>query len=164
VTRITALIAIAAIAATTFIAGGVVLISRDDSPSRTPEGGRAAPTEGGPELERHDAGELPAVERAARRFLASYLPLIYGKAGASIEELRSAAPRLRARLEAEPGRVPPGQAALTPHLERVTVVGEGPISALVTAHIKDSQAPAYPLVFHLQKDAGDWLVTRIGGP
>jgi len=147
------------------VAGGVVLLSGGGDPARpTTNGERTVPDQRGPELESQDAGELPAVERAARRFLAGYLPLIYGKPGARVDELQSATPRLVSRLTAQPGRVPPGQAALTPRLQRVTVIGEGRISALATAHIKDSSAPAYALVFHLQKHAGAWLVTRIGGP
>lgn len=147
------------------LVGGVTLISLDDDePTSVPQAGRPATDERAPEAEDHSVGELPDVEAAARRFLAGYLPLIYGKPGASVDRLRSASPRLIARLKAEPGRVPPGQAALTPRLERVSVIADGTISALATAHVKDSSAPAYPLVFHLQKTPEGWVVTRIGGP
>jgi hypothetical protein len=164
VTRTTAIIAAMAIAATMLVAGGVMVSARDNSSSQKTDGASTVRAEGAPELERHDPGELPAVERAARRFLSGYLPLIYAEPGATVDELHSASPRLVARLNAQPGRVPPAQAALTPRVERVTVLSEGRISALATAHIKDSSAPAYPLVFHLQKHGGVWLVTRIGGP
>lgn len=148
------------------LVGGVTLIgsSANDEPEQAPQSGRAATDERAPEAEDHSAGELPDVEAAARRFLAGYLPLIYGKPGASVDRLRSASPRLIARLKADPGRVPPGQAALTPRLERVSVTADGTLSALATAHVKDSSAPAYPLVFHLQKTPEGWVVTRIGGP
>lgn len=148
------------------LVGGVTLIASNDNgrPGQTPQGGRAATDERGPEAEDPSVGELPDVEAATRRFLAGYLPLIYGKPGASVDRLRSASPRLTARLKADPGRVPPGQAALTPRLERVSVIADGAVSALATAQIKDSSAPAYPLVFHLQKTPEGWVVTRIGGP
>ena len=145
------------------LAGGVVLVNSDDSP-QTPQDDRAPTDERAPEAEDHSVGDLPAVEAAARRFLAGYLPLVYGKPGASIDRLRSASPRLLARLRSEGARVTPAQAERTPRLERVAVIEEGEISALATAQIKDSASPAYPLVLHLQDSADGWVVTRIGGP
>jgi hypothetical protein len=142
------------------LAGGVVLLVQDHG---TPAASRS-PRTGPPEAEDHSVGDLPAVETAARRFLAGYLPLIYGKPGAAIDELRSASPRLIAALRAEGGHVTPAQAERTPRLQRVTVIKKGAISALATAQIKDSPSPAYPLVFHLNKASDGWVVTRIGGP
>ena len=143
------------------VAGGVVLLSQDDG---TPAASRSSSDTGAPEAEDHSVGDLPAVETAARRFLAGYLPLIYGKPGATIDELRSASPRLIAALRAEGGHVTPAQAERTPRLQRVTVIKKGTIGALATAQIKDSPSPAYPLVLHLNKASDGWVVTRIGGP
>jgi hypothetical protein len=143
------------------VTGGVVLLSHDDG---TPAASRSSSETGALEAEDHSVGDLPAVETAARRFLAGYLPVIYGKPGATIEELRSASPRLIAALRAEGGHVTPGQAERTPRLQRVTVIKKGTTAALATAQIKDSPSPAYPLVFHLNKASVGWVVTRIGGP
>jgi hypothetical protein len=143
------------------VAGGVVLLSQDDD---TPAPSRSSSDTGAPEAEDHSVGDLPAVEAAARRFLAGYLPLIYGKPGATLDELRGASPRLVAALRAEGGHVTPAQAQRTPRLQRVTVIKKGTVGALATAQIKDSPSPAYPLVFHLNKASGGWVVTRIGGP
>jgi len=148
------------------LAGGLVLIGiqDDNTPERPPAPNRSATGERGPEAENHSAGDLPAVERAARRFLGGYLPLIYGKPGATITDLRGASARLLEQLRAEGGHVTPAQAQRTPRLQRVSVIKQGVIGALATAQIKDSPSPAYPLVFHLQKTPQGWVVTRIGGP
>src|SRR5918997_1249226 len=99
-TRPVIVIAIGALLVAAAITGGLALISAQSEPTRTAQGNRTAP-ERAPEAEDHRVGDLPAVEHAARRFLAGYLPLIYGKPGATVDELRSASPRLIAALRAE---------------------------------------------------------------
>jgi hypothetical protein len=160
-TRSTVVIVVLAAVVGLAVAGGVVLLSQDDD---TPAPSRSSKDTGAPEAEDHSVGDLPAVEVAARRFLAGYLPLIYGKPGATIDELRSASPRLVAALRAEGGHVTPAQAQRTPRLQRVTVIKQGTLGALATAQVKDSPSPAYPLVFHLNRVSDGWVVTRIGGP
>jgi hypothetical protein len=146
------------------LAGVLALVDDQGESTRTPQGGRAPTNERAPEAEDHRAGELPDVEAAARRFLAGYLPLIYGEKGATVDELRSASPQLIASLRAAGARVTPAQAERTPRLQRVTVIQEGSTGALATAQIKDSAAAVYPLVFHMQRASDGWVVTRIGGP
>lgn len=145
------------------LAGGVSLISNDDDAARKPQAGRSPTSERAPEAEDHNVGELPAAEAAARRFLAGYLPLIYGKRGATVDDLRSASPRLIAAIRNEGGHVTPAQSQRTPRLQRVTVIKDS-AGVLGTAQIKDSPSPAYPLVLHLQDTPDGWVVTRIGGP
>lgn len=145
------------------LAGGIVLISSDDGGTQKPQAGRSPTSERAPEAEDHSVGELPAAETAARRFLAGYLPLVYGKRGATVDDLRSASPRLVSAIRAEGGHVTPAQSQRTPRLQRVTVI-EDSTGVLATARIKDSPSPAYPLVFHLQDTPEGWVVTRIGGP
>src|SRR4051812_20248912 len=140
------------------------LLSDRREPSHGSQARRPAINERAREAEDHNVGDLTAVEAAARRFLGGYLPLIYGKPGAAIDELPSASPRLITRLEAEGGHVTPAQAERAPRLQQVAVIRDGAIGALATAQIKDSPSPAYPLVFHLQKTPEGWVVTRIGGP
>jgi hypothetical protein len=146
------------------LAGGVVLVGRDDSSTQAPQAGRSPTSERAPEAENHSAGDLPTAEAAARRFLGGYLPLVYGKPRATIDDLRNASPRLLRELRGEGGHATPAQTQRTPHVQRVTVIKEGEIGALATAQIKDSPSPAYPLVFHLQDSPDGWVVTRIGGP
>lgn len=143
------------------VAVAIVGMGIGDTPTRTPQDGR---TGGAPELESTDTQDLPNVERSARRFLAGYLAVVYGKPGASVDRIRSASPTLLTRLRTAGARVTPAQAERTPVVERVTVIREGTQGALATAHIKDSPSPAYPLSFHLQNTTDGWLVTRIGGP
>lgn len=164
-TRPTLVIVLAAAVVGVAIAAGMVLIGGrdDDAPEGTTAASRAV-DERAPEAEDHSVGDLPEVEAAARRFLAGYLPLSYGKPGASIDALRSASPRLIAALRDESGHVTPAQTEKTPRLQRVTVINKGTVGALATAQIKDSPSPAYPLVFHLNKASEGWVVTRIGGP
>lgn len=145
------------------LAGGISLISSDDGGTQKPQAARSPTSERAPEAEDHSVGELPAAEAAARRFLAGYLPLIYGKPGATVDELRSASPRLIAAIRAEGGHVTPAQSQRTPRLQRVTVI-EDSTGVLATAQVKDSPSPAYPLVLHLQDTPDGWVVTRIGGP
>ena len=144
------------------LAGGIALISSEDG-TQKPQAGRSPTSERAPEAEDHSVGELPAAETAARRFLAGYLPLIYGKRGATVDDLRSASPRLIAAIRAEGGHVTPAQSQRTPRLQRVTVI-EDSTGVLATAQIKDSPSPAYPLVCPLQDTPEGWVVTRIGGP
>ena len=163
--RTTLLIVCAAIGVGLALAGGVTLIrSGDSQTTRAPQGGRSPSSERAPEAESHDAGDLPAAERAARRFLSGYLRLVYGKPGGTVDAIADASPRLLNDLRRSAGRVTPAQSQKSPRVERVTVINEGAISALATAQIKDSSDPAYPLSFHLQKSTGRWLTTRIGGP
>jgi hypothetical protein len=149
------------------LAGGaatVVLISARDTSHGGLAAARTLTGEQAPEAEDHGDHGLRVVEHAARAFLADYLPLIYGKRGATATTLDKAAPDLVARLEASPGRVPPGQAEQRPRLEAVSVVLEGPTRALATAQIHDSPSGlTYPLIFHLVRyPGGGWLVTRLG--
>jgi hypothetical protein len=144
-------------------AAAVVLISVRDTNPR-PGGEQMLTGERGPEAEDHSDHGLRVVEHAARGFLTGYLPLIYAQRGASPAGLHDATPDLIARLEASPGRVPPGQAEQRPRLEAVSVVLEGPARALATAQIHDSPSGlTYPLIFHLVRyPGGGWLVTRLG--
>ena len=163
-TRTAGLILAAALLVGFALAGGLTLLGADDDDSQPPQSNRPATSERAPEAESDDVGELPAVEAAARRFLSGYLAVTYGKPGATIDDIEAAAPRLLASLKNSAARVTPAQSQRTPRVQRVTVIADGEITALATAQIKDSSSPAYPLSFHLQKAANEWVVTRIGGP
>ena len=161
--RTALLIGAAAIVGALALAGAIALVSDDDDAAPT-RASSSTTSERAPEAENPDAGELPAVETAARRFLAGYLRLSYGKPGASIDRLRNASPRLIAALRAEGGHVTPAQSQKTPRIKRVAVIGDGTDGALATAQISDAPDVVYPLNLHLRKTPRGWVVNRIGGP
>lgn len=148
----------AVVAVTALVRGG----SDDGERVRAPQNGRSPSSERAPEAESTGDQDLPSVERSARAFLSGYLPLIYGRDGATPAQLRDASPSLVAELERDPGRVPPGQAALTPRVVRVAVVREGTGRALASVQIDDQSATAYVLNLRLEDTLSGWLVTRIG--
>ena len=163
--RTSLLIGAGLIVAALALAGAIALISTGDdaAPTRASTSASSA-GERAPEAENPDAGELPAAETAARRFLSGYLRLSYGKPGASIDRLQHASPRLLAALRAEGGHVTPAQSQKTPRIERVAVIAEGATGALATAQIRDAPDVVYPLNLHLRKTVDGWVVNRIGGP
>lgn len=163
-TRTTVIVVGLAILVGVALAGGLTLIRSNDSATPGATSKRSLTDERAPEAENHSAGDLPAAEASTRRFLAGYLPVVYGKPAGSLDKLRSASPRLIAALKAEGARVTPAQAQRTPHIQRVAVIHDGTVGALATAQIKDSPAPAYPLVLHLETTPKGWVVTRIGSP
>ncbi len=129
---------------------------------RAPQNGRSPSSERAPEAESTEDQDLPSVERSARAFLSGYLPLIYGRDGATPAKLRDASQSLVAELERDRGRVPPGQAALTPRIMRVAVVRETTGRALASVQIDDRSATPYVLNLRLEDTLDGWLVTRIG--
>lgn len=150
------LVALTAAVVMAVVAGG------GDPADRGARGQRSSAADA--EAEDHGDHGLRDAERAARGFLAGYLPLSYGKAGASAASVPNAAPRLIARLQADPGRVSPAQASQTPVVDVVSVIATGPAQALATAQI--AQRPSrfrYALIFRLQLDPrAGWIVTRLG--
>lgn len=164
--RTTILVVCGAVVVGLALAGGAALLGfhNTSNSSQKPQGGRPASSERAPEAENHSVGDLPALEAAARRFLAGYLRVVYGTPGATIDGIRNASPRLLNELRLEGGHVTPAQSQRTPRLTRVAVVKDGPIAASATAQIKDSPDPPYPLSFHLEKATSGWVVVRIGGP
>lgn len=107
--------------------------------------------------------QLHAAERSARSFLGGYLPLIYGRPHARVDELGHAEPTLVHSLARNPGRVPPTQARLTPRIVSVASVLQAAGAAQVTATIKDQDTPPFPIVMYVDRQAdGRWLVARLG--
>lgn len=144
-------------------AGAVLLVRSGGDRDRTTPSGLAGERTT-PELEDHSTQGLDVAERAARGFLAGYLPLVYGQPAASVGALRNAAPRLVAQLRADPGRVTPAQAEQTPSVAVVSVVYVGPSRVVATAQILERPSGfRYPFVFRMSRDAVlGWIVTRLG--
>jgi hypothetical protein len=97
---------------------------------------------------------------AARRFLAGFLPFLYGQG--SSDMIRAAAPALADRIARSRLRVPP--AALDRH-PRVTQLesrrlGKGRVS--IEVRIEDGGVASYPIALTLARHDGRWLVVAEG--
>lgn len=110
------------------------------------------------EAQRRDADEA---KRAARAFLAGYLPFSYGQAQA--EEIRAVAPALRAELARNPPRVPRDLVAKArPRLARdgLLVSGATGAAVILTAQVDDGQA-RYVVLVEVRRRGDRWLVVRV---
>lgn len=162
---------------TLLLAGALVatILLRRDGQDSTPAAAPAARPDiviGGKQRRARQAGDrnrarpvsvaqLERAELAARRFLDGYLPFIYGRG--RVDEIEQADPRLLAALARQRGRITPAQHQREPRIRALTLVGQAARAVQATAEIKDSDAPAYPVIFYLDRTAGaDWVVTRLG--
>jgi hypothetical protein len=105
------------------------------------------------------SGSAPP-ERAARAFLAGYLPWLYGagRAGAIHDGARA----LTAQLRANPPRIPPAFQGLHPRLASIGMQRHGHgwrAFALVT-----DGRETYDLVMEVEQPNGRWVVSSIGLP
>jgi hypothetical protein len=113
--------------------------------------------------ERYDPtpADVTAAKRGARRFLTDYLPYTYGRGEA--EEIRSAAPALRAELARQPPRVPP---TVTRRARpRVTTLQAETAErdwASVLALVADGRR-RYTITLGLEREASEWRVADISG-
>ena len=139
-------------------AGALLAFAAPDNASKTTKANRP----GAPEAEDHSTHDLDVADRAVRRFLAGYLPVIYGHRGADLSQIRSATPELLEELRNTPSRVPAGVAGAKARVEGVTLADEGPNGAYASARIKSPSLPAYPLILHVTLGDKGWLVARIG--
>jgi hypothetical protein len=119
-------------------------------PSATP----SAPSEEGDPTEQASRTDIARSKRAARRFLAGYLPFTYGRGTA--ERIRHAAPELRAELR--PPRVPARERR--PRVELLQTNGVSRERAQVTALVRDGRR-RYTVRLDLANTASGWLVTEI---
>lgn len=106
-------------------------------------------------------GSAPSTqaEAAARRFLAGYLPYIYGRGSASA--IRAASPQLGRRLRRERPRVSPATRRRRPRIADLSARSliDG---ALVVAEIADGGVARYPIELVLERRGGRWQVARVG--
>lgn len=105
------------------------------------------------------AGEVAAAREAARRFLTSYLPVLYGRRPPAT--LVDADTHVRAEL-ATATRTPPAPRNRRPHLAALTDKPQPDGTVVVIATIADRVDPAYRIVFTLgQQLGGGWRVTEL---
>jgi hypothetical protein len=102
---------------------------------------------------------VQAAKRAARRFLAGYLPYSYGQRRA--RRIRAATPALKRRLARERPRVPPRERARRARVMLVQAAGVGARRAGIVALVADG-ARSYSVALELVRARAGWRVTRVG--
>jgi hypothetical protein len=101
-----------------------------------------------------------AAKRAARRFLAGYLPYSYGQRRA--RAIPAASPTLERRLARERPRVPARERARRARVILVQADGVSGARAGVVALVADG-ARTYTVALELRRGRAGWRVTRVGG-
>jgi hypothetical protein len=167
-------------AVATILAGAGVLTLLDaprERPARhsPPPAARTAPSPGTavtaapvetPNAPRSPAAGTPAsrdgvqtAKRAARRFLADYLPYTYGRHPA--RSIRAATPPLRRRLATERPRVPPAVRRRHPRVLLVQAEDVSRTRAAVMALVGDG-GHRYTVELELHRARPGWTVTNVG--
>jgi hypothetical protein len=110
---------------------------------------------------RLSAGALGGARRAAVRFLAGYLPFLYGRGSArSIDAVASA---LRRQLMGEGARVTPAECLRRPRVISLTVVGQAPRVVVVGALVEDGGVAGYALRITLREGPVGWVASAVDG-
>jgi hypothetical protein len=97
---------------------------------------------------------------AARRFLAGFLPFLYGQG--SPAAIRSVASGLADRLASSRHRVPPAALNRRPRAVQLEGGRLGAGRASVAARIEDGGVASYPILLTLARRGGRWLVVAEG--
>ena len=121
-------------------------------PQRRPTAGGSRPTS--------PAG-LVAARRVAARFLAGYLPFLYG--GGAARSIEAPAPGLRRQLSRMRGLVTPVERRRDPRLVSLTAVVQSPTAILATALVADGGVTSYALRITLSAGRDGWLVSSVDG-
>jgi hypothetical protein len=128
-------------------------------PSGTPWPEQRAPSEEGDSSAARAASpaDVAAGKRAARAFLAGYLPYTYGHA----VRLRAAAAALRRTLRSQPPRVPAAERRRHARVVALQSDGVSRRHASVTALVDDG-ARRYSVTLELAHRSAGWIVTSLG--
>jgi hypothetical protein len=102
---------------------------------------------------------VEAAKRAARRFLADYLPYTYCRRPA--RSIRGATARLRRRLATQQPRVPPAVRRRHPRVLLVQAEGVRRTHAAATALVGDG-GHRYTVELELRRARSGWTVTNVG--
>jgi hypothetical protein len=126
-------------------------------PARLP-----VPSEEGrrPVSERPAQEQIAAAKRAARAFLAGYLPYTYGRGRASAIPYATA--DLRRALGLRRPRVPTAERRRRVEVEALTVQGASPRRVGMLALVDDGRR-RYSVQLALARYPGGWKVTEVGG-
>ena len=104
---------------------------------------------------------LVAAKRVAARFLAGYLPFLYGRGSArSIEAVTPGFRRALSRLGAV---VTPVERQRHPHSVSLTTVAQSPAAVLATALVADGGVTTYAVRIRLRVGRDGWMVNSVEG-
>ena len=106
-------------------------------------------------------GGLGAARRVAARFLAGYLPFLYGRGSA--RSIEAVTPGLRLQLSRMRGLVTPVERQRHPRLVSLTTVARSPAAMLATALVADGGVTTYALRIMLSAGRGGWMVSSVDG-
>jgi hypothetical protein len=131
------------------------------SPAATDAPVFRAPSEEGepPEDLEGSPAAVAAAKRAARTFLAGYLPYSYGRLSA--RRIPAATPQLRRHLAANRPRVPARDRHRQPRLVLVQSNGVGRARADLVALVRDGNL-RYTVALELSRRRHGWTVTAVG--
>jgi hypothetical protein len=97
--------------------------------------------------------------RVAARFLAGYLPFVYGRGGAlAISGITGA---LRLQLLRKRAQLAPVERRRRPRVVSLQTIGTAPMFVVATANIDDGGIATYRLRFTLDCSAGRWAVSSV---
>jgi len=132
---------------------------RPVAPPAVPTRTHRTPTVGGSRPS--SSGGLVAAKRVAARFLAGYLPFLYGRGSA--RSIEAVTPGLRRQLSRMRGLVTPVERQRHPRLVSLTAVARSPAAILATALVADGGVTTYALRIMLRGGRGGWLVSSVNG-
>ena len=128
-------------------------------PAGAPTTEQRAPSEEGdpPAARAASARDVAAGKRAARAFLAGYLPYTYGRAG----RITAASGQLLRTLRSQPPRVPAAERHRHPRVLALQSDGVSRARAEVSALVADG-ARRYTVTLELARRRAGWIVTSLG--
>jgi hypothetical protein len=124
-------------------------------PTRT----RATPTDPGPRP--ISPGGLAAARRVAARFLAGYLPFLYGRESA--RSIDGVMPGVRLQLGREPALVTPVERQRHPRVVSLSAVGQTTAAVVATGLVADDGVTTYAVRIMLRAGQDGWLVSGVDG-
>jgi hypothetical protein len=135
-------------------------------PAHPPVAPRAVPTCTGGTPTAPGSGPISSAglviaRRVAARFLAGYLPFLYGRGSA--RSIDAVTPGLRRQLSRMRGLVTPVERQRHPRVVSLTAVAQSPPAILATALVADGGVTTYALRIMLSGGRDGWLVSRVDG-
>jgi hypothetical protein len=127
------------------------------TPSAAPTRTQGTPT--APGSHPISPGGPVAARRVAARFLAGYLPYLYGVGSA--RSIDAVTPGLRLQLGRKPALVTPVERRRHPGVVSLTAVAQSSAAMLVTALVADGGVTTYALRITLRASRGGWLVSSV---
>jgi hypothetical protein len=104
---------------------------------------------------------LVDARRVTTRFLAGYLPSLYGRESA--RSIVGTRPGLRMQLRRMRELVTPVERQRRPRVVSLTIIGQAPAALLATALVADGGVTTYALRITLRAGPGGWLVSSVNG-